>query len=84
VQTLPRQYPLGPASDGLPSPALAIADDGRDSAVNTAAACQRAGIDYIIGIRLRVVPHRAYCASGERAGGLILLVMDELCDGSLE
>src|SRR5262249_20906935 len=77
VQTLARQYPIGPGSDGQPRPALAIADYGLHSAVKTAVACQRAGVDQIIGLRVRVVPERAYRAWGERAGELILLAIDE-------
>jgi DNA polymerase III alpha subunit len=59
VQALARQYPVGPSSDGLPRRALAIADYGLHSAVKTAVACERAGIDHIVGLRLRVVPERA-------------------------
>src|SRR5919199_4159793 len=58
VQALGRQYPIGPGSDGQPRPALAIADYGLHSAVKTAVACQRAGIDHIVGLRIRVVPER--------------------------
>ena len=77
VQTLARQYPIGPASDGQPRPVLAIADYGLHSAVKTAVACERAGVDHIVGLRVRVVPERAYRTWGERAGELILLAMDE-------
>src|SRR5919205_3040836 len=77
VQALARQYPIRPLSDGQPRPALAIADYGLHSAVKTAVACERAGIDHIVGLRVRVVPERAYRAWGERAGELILLAMDE-------
>ena len=59
VQTLARQYPIGPASDGQPRPALAIEDYGLHSAVKTAVACDRAGVDHIVGLRVRVVPERA-------------------------
>jgi DNA polymerase III alpha subunit len=58
VRTLARQYPIGPASDGQPRPALAIADYGLHSAVKTAVACDRAGVDHLVGLRLRVVPER--------------------------
>src|SRR5258708_2349198 len=77
VQTLARQYPIGPASDGQPRPVLAIADYGLHSAVKTAVACERAGVDHIVGLRVRVVPERAFRTWGERAGELILLAMDE-------
>src|ERR671933_983253 len=59
VQALARQYPIGPGSDGQPRPALAIADYGLHSAVKTAVACERAGINHIVGLRVRVVPERA-------------------------
>ena len=77
VQTLARQYPIGPASDSQPRPVLAIADYGLHSAVKTAVACERAGVDHIVALRVRVVPERAYRTWGERAGELILLAMDE-------
>ena len=77
VQALARQFPIGPASDGQQRPALAVADYGLHSAVKTAVACRRAGIDHIVGLRVRVVPERAYRAWGERASELILLAMDE-------
>src|SRR5262245_2669625 len=67
VQTLARQYPIGPKTSSQPRPALAIADYGLHSAVKTAVACQRAGIDHILALRLRVVPERSYRAWGERA-----------------
>jgi len=38
---------------------LAIADYGLHSAVQTAVACERAGVDHIVGLRVRVVPERA-------------------------
>src|SRR5919206_50037 len=78
VQALARQYPIGPGSGSQPRPALAIADYGLHSAVKTAVACERAGIDHIVGLRVRVVPERAYRTWGERAGELILLAMDEV------
>ena len=65
VQTLARQYPVTPGSTEQPRPALAIADYGLHSAVRTAVACERAGVDHIVGLRVRVVPERAYCV--ERA-----------------
>src|SRR5205823_141671 len=77
VQTLARQYPVGPKTDIQPRPALAIADYGLHSAVKAAVACQRAGVEHIVGLRVRVVQERAYRTWGERAGELILLAMDE-------
>ncbi len=58
VQALARQYRLGPNTDTQPRPTLAIADYGLHSAVKTAVACQRAGIDHLVGLRVRVVPER--------------------------
>src|SRR3954447_24845044 len=77
VQALARQYRLGPNTDSQPRPALAIADYGLHSAVKTAVACQRAGVEHLVGLRVRVVPERAYRTWGERAGELILLAIDE-------
>jgi DNA polymerase-3 subunit alpha len=77
IRALARQHPIGPASDAQPRPAIAIADYGLHSAVKTAVACDRAGIDHIVGLRVRVVPERAYRAWGERPSELILLAMDE-------
>jgi DNA polymerase-3 subunit alpha len=77
IQALGRQYPIDAASDGRPRPAIAISDYGLHAAVKTAVACDRAGVDHIVGLRVRVVPERAYQAWGERAGELILLAMDE-------
>ena len=58
VRALARQYPIGPDIDNQPRPALAIADYGLHSAVKTAVACDRAGIDHVIGLRVRVVAER--------------------------
>jgi len=77
VRALARQYPIGPHSEDEPRPALAIADYGLHSTVKTAIACDRAGIDHIVGLRLRVVPERAYRSWGEHARELILLAIDE-------
>jgi DNA polymerase III alpha subunit len=60
VHALARQYSLGPESDNQPRPALAIADYGLHSVVKAAVACDRAGVDHIVGLRVRVVPQRAY------------------------
>jgi hypothetical protein len=78
VQALARQYPLGPNTDGQLRPALALADYGLHWAVKTAVACQRAGIDHIVGLRVRVVSERGYRTWGERVGELILLAMAKL------
>ena len=77
VRALARQYPIGPDSDNRHRPALAIADYGLHSAVKTAVACDREGIDHLVGLRVRVVPERFYRTWGERAAELILLAMDE-------
>jgi len=37
-------------------PALAICDWGLQPAVKTAVACHRAGVDHLLGLRLRLVP----------------------------
>jgi len=54
-----RQYTIGPASDGQPRPALAIADYGLHPAVKIAVACERAGIDQSLGLHLSIVLERA-------------------------
>jgi len=77
VQTLARQYPITPGSTEQPRAAVAIADYGLHSTVRTAVACERAGVDHIVALRVRVVPERAYRAWGERATELILLAIDE-------
>jgi len=77
VEALARQYPINSRSDDQPRPAIAIADYGLHSAVKTAVACDRAGIDHIVGLRVRVVPQRAYRTWNERPGELILLAVDE-------
>jgi hypothetical protein len=59
VRALTRQYSLGPESDDQSRPALAIADYWLHSVVKTAVACDRAGVDHIVGLRVRVVPQRA-------------------------
>src|SRR5690349_13404521 len=76
LQALARQYRLGPNTDRPPRPALAIADYGLQLAVKTAVACQRAGIQHLVGLRVRVVPERGFRTCGERVGELILLAID--------
>src|SRR5207248_80500 len=58
VQALARRYRVGPKTHDEPRPALAIADYGLHSAVKAAVACQRAGVEHVLGLRLRVVPER--------------------------
>ena len=77
ARALLQQHPLGPDTDDRPRPALAIADHGLHSVVKTAVACDRNGIDHIVGLRVRVVPERGYRTWGERVGELILLAIDE-------
>src|SRR3954454_5898209 len=71
VETLARQYPFNSRSDDQPRPAIAIADYGLHSAVKTAVACERAGIDHVVGLRVPVVPQRAYRTWNEKPGELI-------------
>jgi DNA polymerase III alpha subunit len=77
VRALLPQYSQGPDSDDQPRPALAIADYGLHSVVKTAVACDRAGMDHIVGLRVRVVPQRPFRMWRERVGELILLAIDE-------
>jgi DNA polymerase III alpha subunit len=77
VRALARQYRIGPDSDGQSRPAIAIADCGLHSVVKTAVACDRAGVDHLVGLRVRVVQERAFRTWGERVGELILLAVDE-------
>ncbi len=77
IRALARQYPINSASDNQPRPAIAIADYGLHSAVKTAMACDREGVDYLVALRVRVVAQRAYRTWGEKTGELILLAMDE-------
>ena len=46
---------------------IAIADYGLHSAVKAAVTCERAGVQHIDGLRVRVVAERAYRAWGERS-----------------
>jgi hypothetical protein len=60
VRALARQYPL---NTDTPEPGrmyLAVADYGLHSAVKTAVACARAGVEHIPGLRVRVVPERSF------------------------
>jgi DNA polymerase III alpha subunit len=77
VRASARQYPIGPDRDDPLRPALAIADYGLHSVVKTAVACDRNGIDHLVGLRVRVVPQRGYRTWSERVGELILLAIDE-------
>jgi DNA polymerase III alpha subunit len=75
VRALMRHYPQGP-DEAQVCPALTMADYGLHSVVKTAVACDRAGVDHIVGLRVRVVPQRTY-RMWEHVGELILLAIDE-------
>ena len=78
VRALLRQHPLESALDDLPRPTLALADYGLHSAVKTAVACARAGVDHIVGLRVRVVGERGFRPWSEQPRELILLAMDDI------
>src|SRR5712692_6923454 len=59
IRALARQYPINAASDNQPRPAIAIADYGLHSAVKTAMAGDREGVDHLVALRVRVVAQRA-------------------------
>ena len=77
VRALLRHYPIGPDSQEQPRPALAMADYGLHSAVKTAVACARAGVDHLVGLRARVVAERAFRPWSEQPRELILLAADD-------
>src|SRR4026209_1659903 len=52
---LTQQFPLNDRTASDARPALAICDWGLQSAVKTAVACHRAGVDHLLGLRLRGV-----------------------------
>src|ERR1700730_1370222 len=60
VSALAQQFPLNERTAGDSRPALAICDWGLQSAVKTAVACHRAGVDHLVGLRVRVVPEAAW------------------------
>ena len=78
VRALGRQYPLGPDTSDHPRPMLAIADYGLHSAVKTAVACARAGVEHITGLRARVVAERSFRVWNEQPRELILLAIDDV------
>ena len=61
-----------------PRPCLAVADYGLHSAVKTAVACARAGVEHIAGLRVRVVAERSFRAWSEQPRELILLAIDDV------
>ena len=77
ASTLAQQFPLNEQSASQPRPALAICDYTLASAVKAAVACARAGVDHLVGIRLRVVPEASWHPWGERPRELLLLAGDE-------
>ena len=77
-RALGRQYPLNADTADQPRPVLAIADYGLHSAVKTAVACARAGIEHIVGLRARVVAERSFRVWGEQPRELILLALDDV------
>jgi DNA polymerase III alpha subunit len=78
VRALAHQYPDRPDSAGQPRPALALADYGLHSAVKTAEACARAGVEHIVGLRVRLVAQRSFRPWSEQPRELILLAMDDV------
>jgi hypothetical protein len=56
VSALAQQFPLNEQSAQAPRPAICLSDWGLQSVVKTAVACYRAGVDHLLGLRLRVVP----------------------------
>src|SRR5207302_1865767 len=60
-------FPLNERTISEARPALAICDWGLQSAVKTAVACDRAGVDHLPGLRLRVVHEAAWHPLGRAA-----------------
>jgi DNA polymerase III subunit alpha len=77
VSTLVQQFPLNEQSASQPRPAIALCDWGLHSAVKTAVACARAGVEHLPGLRLRVVPEAAWHPWAEQPRELLLLAGDE-------
>src|SRR5579859_2702857 len=77
VSALTQQFPLNERTAGDSRPALAICDWGLQSAVKTAVACHRAGVDHLLGLRLRVVPEAAWHPWAELPRELLLIAGDE-------
>jgi DNA polymerase-3 subunit alpha len=78
VRALGRQHPLDARSSDAERIYLAIADYGLHSAVKTAVACARAGIEHIPGLRVRVVPERGFRPWSEQPRELVLLATDDV------
>lgn len=78
VRALARQHPLDSRSSDAERIYLAIADYGLHSAVKTALACARAGIEHIVGLRVRIVAERGLRPWSEQPRELVLLAMDDV------
>src|ERR1700687_5354630 len=77
VSALTQQFPLRERTASETRPALAICDWGLQSAVKTAVACHRAGVDHLLGLRLRVVPEAAWHPWAEQPRELLLIAGDD-------
>src|SRR5919202_667603 len=77
VSALVQQFPLHQQSASAARPALALCDWGLQSSVKKAGAWARAGVDHLLGIRLRVVPEASWYPWAERPRELLLLAGDE-------
>ena len=60
VRALARQHPLNADTPSKQRIYLTLADYGLHPAVKTAVACQRAGVEHITGLRVRVVTERSF------------------------
>ena len=78
MRALARQHPLDARTSDAERIYLAIADYGLHSAVKTAVACARAGIEHIAGLRVRVAPERGFRPWSEKPRELVLLAMDDV------
>src|ERR687885_1627681 len=78
VRARGRQHPLNARTSEAERIYLAIADYGLHSAVKTLAACARAGIEHIPGLRVRVVAERGFRPWLEQPRELVLLAMDDV------
>jgi DNA polymerase-3 subunit alpha len=78
--TTPEEYARAAgqfARVGGAPPVLALADYGLQGAIRIAAACREHGVEHVVGLRVRVVPARAFRPWDERPGELVLLAADE-------
>src|ERR1700738_4869518 len=73
VSALAQQFPLNDRTAGDSRPAPAICDWGLQSAVT----CHRAGVDHLLGLRLRVVPEAAWHPWAEQPRELLLIAGDD-------